>query len=523
MFCDAAALTASSGCSSSTRLAERRDLHRQPMSREDKEAQEDELLALASIYSEDEFKRSETAPGGEICVCLDLPPNFSVAIKGDCASNEYMGSFEDIVSFLPPIILDFELPPGYPSTDPPAFKLSCKWLSPSQLALLCQRLENLWEEYAGGVVLFAWMQFLKEGTLEYLKINSPYEIQLCEFGPKCIRNNSGISDSCSATGPAEAVIWDKRAIQDVESVAALIDCILDFNEAQQKKCFDSKWYMCNICFSEKVGSECTHFKKCEHIYCNACLKDYYTVQIQDGQVQALNCPEPKCSSVATPAQVKLLVGEELFSRYDRLLLQSSLDLMADVVYCPLLNCQTPVMLEPGGTMGICSNCNYAFCTLCKMVYHGVAGCNITTEKLVEEDLEEDQDEKLFEEDLEEDQDEKLVEEDLEEDHDVFTPEKLILVREEYLEADAAGKKLLEKRYGKHKILKAVERKSTEWLETNTQQCPNCNASIQKDGGCNKMICRKCNKDFCWLCFAVLSTENPYDHFKDISSGCFNQM
>ncbi|KAE8614515.1 hypothetical protein XENTR_v10008196 [Xenopus tropicalis] len=273
------------------------------MSREDKEAQEDELLALASIYSEDEFKRSETAPGGEICVCLDLPPNFSVAIKGDCASNEYMGSFEDIVSFLPPIILDFELPPGYPSTDPPAFKLSCKWLSPSQLALLCQRLDDLWVEYAGEVVLFAWMQFLKEGTLEYLKINSPYEIQLCEFGPKCIKNNLGISDSCSATGPAEAVIWDTRAIQDVESVTTLIDCILEFNEAQQKKCFDSKSYMCDICFSEKVGSECTHFKKCEHIYCNACLKDYYTVQIQDGQVQALNCPEPKCSSVATPAQV----------------------------------------------------------------------------------------------------------------------------------------------------------------------------------------------------------------------------
>eukprot|EP00079_Xenopus_tropicalis_P032083 XP_017945854.1 PREDICTED: E3 ubiquitin-protein ligase RNF14-like [Xenopus tropicalis] len=278
-------------------------LHRQPMAREDKEAQEDELLALASIYSEDEFKRSETAPGGEICVCLDLPPNFSVAIKGDCASNEYMGSFESIVSFLPPIILNFELPPGYPSTDPPAFTLSCKWLSPSQLALLCQRLDDLWEEYAGGVVLFAWMQFLKEGTLEYLKINSPYEIQVCEFGSQCIKNNSGISDSCSATGPAEAVIWDKRVIQDVESVTTLIDCILDFDEAQQKKCFDSKSYMCNICFLEKLGSECTHFKDCQHVYCNACLKDYYTVQIQDGQVQALNCPEPKCSSVATPAQV----------------------------------------------------------------------------------------------------------------------------------------------------------------------------------------------------------------------------
>uniref|UniRef100_A0A803JY07 E3 ubiquitin-protein ligase RNF14 n=1 Tax=Xenopus tropicalis TaxID=8364 RepID=A0A803JY07_XENTR len=456
------------------------DLHRQPMSREDKEAQEDELLALASIYSEDEFKRSETAPGGEICVCLDLPPNFSVAIKGDCASNEYMGSFEDIVSFLPPIILDFELPPGYPSTDPPAFKLSCKWLSPSQLALLCQRLDDLWVEYAGEVVLFAWMQFLKEGTLEYLKINSPYEIQLCEFGPKCIKNNLGISDSCSATGPAEAVIWDTRAIQDVESVTTLIDCILEFNEAQQKKCFDSKSYMCDICFSEKVGSECTHFKKCEHIYCNACLKDYYTVQIQDGQVQALNCPEPKCSSVATPAQVKLLVGEELFSRYDRLLLQSSLDLMADVVYCPRPNCRTPVMLEPGGEMGICSSCKYAFCTLCKLAYHAVAYCNITSEKL-------------------------------------------LLVRDEYLEADAAGKKLLERRYGKNVIVKAVEMRSFEWLEKNSKRCPSCRANVEKIDGCNRMFCTRCNKNFCWLYLAVLSNGDPYDHFNSSSSGCFNLL
>ncbi|NP_001091318.1 uncharacterized protein LOC100037145 [Xenopus laevis] len=451
------------------------------MSREDKEAQEDELLALASIYSEDEFKRSETASGGEICVCLDLPPNFSVTIKGDCASNEYMGSFEGIVSFLPPVILNFELPPGYPSTEPPAFTLSCKWLSPSQLASLCQRLDDLWEEYAGGVVLFAWMQFFKEETLDYLKINSPYEIPVCEFGSHSTNNNNGETyDTCCATGSAQAEIWDKRAIQDVESVSALIECILDFNEAQLKKCFDSKSYMCNICFSEKLGSECTHFKDCQHIYCNVCLKDYYTVQIRDGQVQALNCPEPKCSSVATPAQVKLLVGVKLFSRYDRLLLQSSLDLMADVLYCPRPSCQTAVVLEPGGTMGICSNCHYAFCTLCKMAYHAVAYCNVT-------------------------------------------PVKLILVRDEYLEADEAGKKLLEKRYGKNVIIKAIEMKSSEWLNTNTKQCPSCRASVQKVDGCNKMCCARCKQNFCWLCFSVLSKEDPYQHFHNPSSGCYNQL
>ena len=34
---------------------------------------------------------------------------------------------------------------------------------------------------------------------------------------------------------------------------------------------------------------------------------------------------------------------------------------------------------------------------------------------------------------------------------------------------------------------------------NTQECPQCNSTIEKDGGCNHMICKKCNHDFCWVC------------------------
>lgn len=71
------------------------------------------------------------------------------------------------------------------------------------------------------------------------------------------------------------------------------------------------------------------------------------------------------------------MDEDLFARYDRLLLQSSLDLMADVVYCPRQSCATAVMVEPDTTMGICSACHYAFCTLCKMGYHGLSHCKIT--------------------------------------------------------------------------------------------------------------------------------------------------
>nr|XP_006128598.1 E3 ubiquitin-protein ligase RNF14 isoform X3 [Pelodiscus sinensis] len=330
------------------------------------------------------------------------------------------------------------------------------------------------------------MQFLKEETLAYLNITSPYELKIChqENGQSrtpLFPQNSEL-DSCGAASgtTTQEEILDERAIQDVESLSSLIREIFDFDQAQQKKCFNSKMFLCSICFSEKLGSECMYFMECRHIYCKSCLKDYFEIQIRDGQVHCLSCPEPKCSSVATPGQVKELVGEELFARYDRLLLQSSLDLMADVVYCPRPCCQTPVMQEPSCTMGICSSCNHAFCTLCRMTYHGVSPCKVTAEKLMD-------------------------------------------LRNEYLEADGDTKIFLEQRYGKRVIQKALEEmESKEWLEKNSKACPCCGTPIEKLDGCNKMTCTGCRQYFCWLCMGSLSRMNPYRHFNDPSSPCFNR-
>ncbi|XP_019361896.1 PREDICTED: E3 ubiquitin-protein ligase RNF14 [Gavialis gangeticus] len=457
------------------------------MSSEDKEAQEDELLALASIYDEDEFKRAESGQGGETKICLELPPNFKIFVRGSPNERLLHNGFEYSICFLPPLVLNFELPPDYPSASPPVFTLSGKWLSQTQLSALCNHLDNLWEENRGCVVLFAWTQFLKEETLSYLNIVSPYELKMCHQGNGQHRTSlvppNAELDSCGAAGTtiAEEEILDKRAVQDVESLSSLIMEIVDFDQAQRKKCFNSKIHLCSICFCEKLGAECMYFMDCSHVYCKACMKDYFEIQIRDGQVHCLNCPEPKCSSVATPGQVKELVEEQLFARYDRLLLQSSLDLMADVVYCPRPCCQTPVMQEPSCTMGICSSCNYAFCTLCKMTYHGVSPCKVTAEKLTE-------------------------------------------LRNEYLEADEATKRFLEQRYGKRVIQKALEEmESRKWLDKNSKCCPCCGTHIEKLDGCNKMTCNGCRQYFCWICLGSLSRVNPYQHFHDPSSPCFNRL
>ena len=73
-------------------------------------------------------------------------------------------------------------------------------------------------------------------------------------------------------------------------------------------------------------------------------------------------------------QVKELVSSALFDRYDRLLLQHTLDTMTDIMYCPRQACQCPVLTDEN--MATCPSCSYVFCIFCKMAYHGVSPCRV---------------------------------------------------------------------------------------------------------------------------------------------------
>ena len=79
-------------------------------------------------------------------------------------------------------------------------------------------------------------------------------------------------------------------------------------------------------------------------------------------------------SVCNNGQVKSLVSGDLYERYDRLLLQQTLDTMTDIIYCPRPACQFPVLIDDN--MASCPACRYVFCIYCKMAYHGVEPCRI---------------------------------------------------------------------------------------------------------------------------------------------------
>lgn len=114
----------------------------------DDEQQEDELLALASIYDERIFIPSSEEKGGQFNVFLDLPKAFELKIRsrylpkdsrskknrtsdhGASGTTEKTECYELLeVEYLPPIVLNFRFPEDYPSRSPPLFTLSCKWLT----------------------------------------------------------------------------------------------------------------------------------------------------------------------------------------------------------------------------------------------------------------------------------------------------------------------------------------------------------------------------------------------------------
>jgi hypothetical protein len=47
--------------------------------------------------------------------------------------------------------------------------------------------------------------------------------------------------------------------------------------------------------------------------------------------------------------------------------------------------------------------------------------------------------------------------------------------------------------------KDLEKASEECIKQNTKPCPRCHTAIERNGGCNHMICRLCGQHFCYVC------------------------
>eukprot|EP00667_Euglena_gracilis_P007579 EG_transcript_7653 len=63
--------------------------------------------------------------------------------------------------------------------------------------------------------------------------------------------------------------------------------------------------------------------------------------------------------------------------------------------------------------------------------------------------------------------------------------------------------------------------NTCWLSQHTKDCPVCGQPVEKNGGCNLMVCR-CGAYFCWICGMRTGTEHTWTEIKGHTCGKYKE-
>ncbi|KAI5814870.1 hypothetical protein BZA77DRAFT_93298 [Pyronema omphalodes] len=195
-------------------------------------------------------------------------------------------------------------------------------------------------------------------------------------------------------------------------------------------------FECGICCDDEPGLD-TYSMKCDHRYCASCYRQYLESKIkEEGEAARIQCPSEGCSRIVDSKTIKLLVSSDAWYRYEELLNRTYVDDKQNLRWCPAPECEYAVDCP------IRQNELHKVVptVVCNCSHRFCFGCGL---------------------------------------HD-HQPCPCSLVK---------------------KWLKKCEDDSetANWISAHTKECPKCVSTIEKNGGCNHMTCRKCKHEFCWVC------------------------
>lgn len=202
-----------------------------------------------------------------------------------------------------------------------------------------------------------------------------------------------------------------------------------------------KGFECQICFEDSPRLK-SYALKCGHRFCVDCYTNYLTEKVKtEGEAARIQCPQDGCPKIVDAKSVKLLVDSDTWNRYEVLLTRTYVDDREHLKWCPGADCEYAIQ------------CGIKKKDLMRVVptvhcinKHAFCfGCTLSNHQ----------------------------------------PAPCALVR---------------------KWLQKCEDDSetSNWISANTKECPKCNSTIEKNGGCNHMTCRKCKHEFCWMCMGPWS-------------------
>lgn len=246
-------------------------------------------------------------------------------------------------------------------------------------------------------------------------------------------------------------------------------------------------FSCDICCDDEADLE-TVAVSCNHRFCRTCYEHYLKQKIrEEGESRKIECPQDGCKIVVDEKTVEEVVdktthlrlvdfffffyymscmafylivfGTSSVPRYRELLNRTFVDDNDHLRWCPAPNCEFAVECHIPSTSlttivpTVECECGHQFCFGCGLPDHQVIfflKASSLYQRL----------------------NRLLI--------NPFQPAICPLVK---------------------KWMKKCEDDSetANWISAHTKECPKCHSTIEKNGGCNHMTCRKCKYEFCWVC------------------------
>lgn len=200
-------------------------------------------------------------------------------------------------------------------------------------------------------------------------------------------------------------------------------------------------FTCEICFEDSPDM-LTYAMVCDHRYCTNCYGHYLTQKIkEEGEAARIQCPRDGCHRIIDSNSVRLLVEADAMARYEVLLTRTYVDDKENLKWCPAPEC---VYAVDCGVKKRDLN-RIVPTVMCRCKHSFCFGCTL-------------------------------------QDHQPG-PCSLVKMWLKKCEDDS---------------------ETSNWISANTKECPKCQSTIEKNGGCNHMTCRKCKHEFCWMCMGLWS-------------------
>ncbi|KAI5290538.1 hypothetical protein KEM52_000424 [Ascosphaera acerosa] len=196
---------------------------------------------------------------------------------------------------------------------------------------------------------------------------------------------------------------------------------------------------CAICYNDEPGMP-TYAMRCGHRFCVDCYQHYLAQKIgEEGEAAHIQCPSDDCHRIVDSRTLELLLSDSLKQRYHTLLTRTYVEDRDNLKWCPAADCDYAVTCAVKRR-----ELDRVVPTVsCPCGHSFCFGCTL-------------------------------------DDHQP-APCRLV----------------------KQWLKKCKDDSETaNWISAHTKECPKCQSTIEKNGGCNHMTCRKCKYEFCWMCMGV---------------------